>query len=351
MMHLAVSEDDIARAESLVAKVGKDYSDSAMFAAARGDSALTARLLAEARGAVSFGAVWSAVWEVGWLGRPDAAEPYARAAAARPEQQGRGYLALAEDLLAQGRWTAADSAFQAAAGVAHDPWPQVFRGIAAATPFLAVPRADLEAIRSELSAQDVNGPSSTAFGPRNELMPQLRTYSLALLASRLGDTDGARRAAAQLDTAQVAAENRPVMHALAAVVRADVALAQRRPAEAVTVLQEVRGAVPLDLSSNGPFGEDYGRFLRAQALLALGNDGEALRWLENGFTGTPDEGIFRAQVALRLGDIYERRGERQKAIDQYARFTRLWRSCDARLRPAVDEARARLARLTGEPRT
>ena len=31
MMHLAVREDDIVKAESLVARVGKDYADSAMF--------------------------------------------------------------------------------------------------------------------------------------------------------------------------------------------------------------------------------------------------------------------------------------------------------------------------------
>jgi hypothetical protein len=35
----------------------------------------------------------------------------------------------------------------------------------------------------------------------------------------------------------------------------------------------------------------------------------------------------------------------------YARFVRLWMGCDMRLRPAMEDARARLARLTGEPRT
>ena len=61
--------------------------------------------------------------------------------------------------------------------------------------------------------------------------------------------------------------------------------------------------------------------------------------------------LLRGPVLLRLGDIYERTGERQKAIDAYARFVRLWSACDAPLRPAVDDARARLARLTAEPRS
>jgi tetratricopeptide (TPR) repeat protein len=149
----------------------------------------------------------------------------------------------------------------------------------------------------------------------------------------------------------VATDNLPVVRALAAAVRADVALAAHRPADAVGALDAVRGSVPLDLSGASPFGEDYARFLRGEALMALGNDAEAVRWLENGFDGTPDNMAFRAQVSLRLGDIYERMGERQKAIDSYARFTRLWKHCDGRLQQGVQDARAQLARLTGEPRT
>lgn len=346
MMHLAVSEDDIARADSLVAKVGKDYADSAMFAIVHGDSALTRRLLSEAKGAAPFGEVGSASWEVGWLGRPELAEPFARAAAARPEQPERGNLLLAANLISQGRWTAADSAFAAAAATTADPRPRIAQGLMASLPFLAVPRPELEAIRTELAAP---GPPATGAG--SALVPALRSYALGLLASRLGDGPGALRAADQLDTMQVTADDRAALRALAAVVRADVALASRRPAEALTLLENVRGEVPLELSGNASFGEDYGRFLRAEALLATGNDGEALRWLENGFDATPDEWIFRAQVALRLGDVYERRGERQKAVDAYSRFIQLWKRCDARLRPAVDEARARLARLTAEPRS
>jgi tetratricopeptide (TPR) repeat protein len=352
MMYLAVREDDIARAESLVVRVGKDYADSAMFAAAHGDSAMTARLVAEARGAVSVGAAANAVWQVGdWLDRPDAAEPFARAAAARPERAGRTNMLLAQNLIAQGRWTAADSALAAAARTSPDPWPRLARGLVASLPFLAVPRAELVAIRADVVAADTGRPTATASSPRTELLPQVRIYALGLLDSRLGQPDAALRSAAQLEAGQVAADNLPVVRALAAAVRADVALAAHRPADAVSALDAVRGSVPLDLSGAGPFGEDYARFLRSEALLALGNDGEAVRWLENGFDGTPDNMAFRAQVALRLGDIYERAGQRQKAIDSYARFARLWRRCDTRLQPAVQDARARLARLTGEPRT
>jgi tetratricopeptide (TPR) repeat protein len=265
------------------------------------------------------------------------------------EQPASGNVGLARNLASQGRWTAADSAFAAASAATVEPWPRIERAIVASLPFLAVPRSELEAIRAELAGQDAGRPSRD--GPAGALLPELRSYALGLLASRLGDAPGALRAAELLDTVQAAPEDRPALRSLAAVLRADVALTSRRPADALNLLQNVRGDVPLDLTHASPFSEEYGRFLRAEALLAAGNDAEALRWLENGFTTTPDELLFGAPIALRLGDIYERRGERQKAADEYTRVLRLWKRCDARLRPAVDEARTRLARVTAEPRT
>jgi hypothetical protein len=96
-------------------------------------------------------------------------------------------------------------------------------------------------------------------------------------------------------------------------------------------------------------GDLHGHRPRADALLATGKDTEARRWLENGLVGSPNDEPFLAQRALGLGDVYERAGEKKKVIDSYAQFIRLWKGCDARLRPAVEEARARLARLTAEP--
>jgi tetratricopeptide (TPR) repeat protein len=94
------------------------------------------------------------------------------------------------------------------------------------------------------------------------------------------------------------------------------------------------------------------RMPRARRRPAVSPSPPAARpWLENGFAGTPDGMTLRAPVLFRLGDLYERAGERQKAIDAYARVVRLWAACDAPLRPAVEDARARLARLTAEPRS
>jgi len=51
----------------------------------------------------------------------------------------------------------------------------------------------------------------------------------------------------------------------------------------------------------------------------------------------------------RMAELYEAKGDREKAIDFYGRFTEVWRDADPELQPQVREARRRLADLTAEP--
>ena len=50
----------------------------------------------------------------------------------------------------------------------------------------------------------------------------------------------------------------------------------------------------------------------------------------------------------RLGELFETRGDREKAIEYYGRFADLWKEADAELQPRVREARKRIGELAGE---
>ena len=76
------------------------------------------------------------------------------------------------------------------------------------------------------------------------------------------------------------------------------------------------------------------------------------RWADKG------ENIWEAGVYfhwapiayIRLGELYEAKGDTVKAVDYYGRFTELWREADPEFQPKVKEVRRRIADLTAEPR-
>ena len=345
MRNMAMREGDTVRGKAQMMRLGMRWSDSVQFSVVRGDGATLARLLstAQAPGKVDVEDVGTTAWIVGQvLQRPDAAEPFARAAATRSDRSARTVDILSKTLLAQGRWEASDSAKTITVAGAN-PWFEISqRAVSATLPFLAVPRPRLEALRAQLAAYTMPANIMSTAPWR----PMTRAYILALLDSRLGDVAAALRAADQIERA---ADSIPylatVARSIAGTIRADVALVARRPADALKALEPVRGMVPLALANGHPLSEDYPRFLRGEALVALGRDDEALRWFEHGFDLTAAERQLRAPTLLRLGDIYARKGEHAKAIDAYGRFVRMWARCDAPLRPTVQEARRRMARL------
>jgi tetratricopeptide (TPR) repeat protein len=57
-----------------------------------------------------------------------------------------------------------------------------------------------------------------------------------------------------------------------------------------------------------------------------------------------------APTYRRLGELYETRGDREKALETYGKFTDLWAQADPSLQPQVREVKARMAKLAGEGR-
>ena len=63
--------------------------------------------------------------------------------------------------------------------------------------------------------------------------------------------------------------------------------------------------------------------------------------------------VFQDHTALptafrRLGEVYEERGDRDKAVEYYNRFVELWRDADEELQPVVEDVKSRIAKLVGE---
>jgi tetratricopeptide (TPR) repeat protein len=58
------------------------------------------------------------------------------------------------------------------------------------------------------------------------------------------------------------------------------------------------------------------------------------------------DGTFLPVVHKRLGELYDAKGQRDKALEQYRAFIGLWKDADPELQPQVTHAKERVAALT-----
>jgi eukaryotic-like serine/threonine-protein kinase len=125
-----------------------------------------------------------------------------------------------------------------------------------------------------------------------------------------------------------------------------IALGRGRPAEALTAFRTIREKDDCVVCWLPELG---------QAFEALNQPDSALAAYEAWVT-TPEGGPSFRQFTLpptliRLGELYETKGNRQKALEYYGRFTTLWKDADPDLQPKVAEIKRRVAELAGEPRS
>jgi hypothetical protein len=59
--------------------------------------------------------------------------------------------------------------------------------------------------------------------------------------------------------------------------------------------------------------------------------------------------FFLAAALRRLGEMYESKGQRAKALEYYGRFVDLWKNADPELQPLVSDIRKHMGQLAGEP--
>jgi tRNA A-37 threonylcarbamoyl transferase component Bud32/tetratricopeptide (TPR) repeat protein len=249
----------------------------------------------------------------------------------------RGHLASYARLNADGY------ALDSARGSPRAPLSEALDSAFVATWFLERPAQSVRLLDAAL----VRTPLRSISEPRR---PALRVATLYALAGR---PDRARSIVTQYssemrDTA-LRNEQAPELHN----TMAEIALAERRPMDAVSEIRQ--GDQRVDGPADGCEPCFLGRLGRAYDQANMGDS--TIATYER-YLAAPDVlagfqlvgAIYTAGVHKRLGELYEARGDREKALSHYLAFIALWKDADPELQPKVAQAKARVARLKDSER-
>ncbi|HEU5183344.1 MAG TPA: BTAD domain-containing putative transcriptional regulator [Gemmatimonadaceae bacterium] len=201
-----------------------------------------------------------------------------------PEFRAVGHLHLADLAVARGRWREAlhhvDSIAPIVPVLALESRARIL-----GLPFVPAPREVLEAARDTLERWDGTAPLSTfpMFAVFNGLHEHLRLYYLALLRVRLGDFEGAERAARRLATLRGAAgaaerEARELARGLSESVRGHVLAARGEREAALERFERGRLTITEGLLDSPIGSQALERYVRGELLRSLGQTAEARRW-------------------------------------------------------------------------
>jgi tetratricopeptide (TPR) repeat protein len=265
-----------------------------------------------------------------------------------PYERGSAYAVQANLEMAQGHLRAADEAMDRLETLGL---PAEFetalekRAVMWTSPVVPVERAEAEELRERLRDLDYDSVYS----------PVTRPYLLGLVAVRVGRPAEVLRQADQLESHAARQVGEGSSHAkilaqyFATVLRAQVAYDEGDSEGALRLLE---GATADDWWALRPayllLSQAYERYLRAQALEALGRDEEALRWYASFGWVSQADALYVAPALLQVAEIYDRLGDAQQAATYYRRFITRWADCDPELRPSLTAAEEALARLTSD---
>ena len=213
----------------------------------------------------------------------------------------------------------------------------------AVLPVVEVAQSDI-LFRGRVAAGVRTLDSALAGFPMSDVTPVDRPYLVLSNAYvRAGEFGKAERLLAEYDRTVPVENKRSDFESIYA--RALLASGKGRPAEAIAGFREFR-------EKNG--GELTSLFEIGDAFEKLGQKDSALASY-TAFATRPDIGpagrqYFLPQAYRRLGELYEGKGDKDRALDFYGKFTALWKDADPDLLPQVRDVKQRMAALAGEPR-
>jgi tetratricopeptide (TPR) repeat protein len=176
--------------------------------------------------------------------------------------------------------------------------------------------------------------------PLSRMDPADRPYAaVAGLYAEAGQVERAQRLMAEYQS-QVDSTVRHVDYERF-IAQGLIALAQRRWRDAAQAFRAFDG------SPYGPAVGGMGLFELGRVYDAAGNVDSALA----AYTAADARRRFYPDygpLLERLGELYEERGDRQKALEYYGRLVDLWKDADPELQPVVKDVKQRMAKLAGE---
>jgi DNA-binding SARP family transcriptional activator/TolB-like protein len=215
------------------------------------------------------------------------------------------------------------------------------RVLLAACRSVPMSRPRLVALRDSVAARrpypSMGRPGSA---PAPGLGEAMQPYLIGLLSARLGDTARVREQLAALAAVRGTAAAQ-FARTLTPTLRAELAYATGDPGRARLELERFDFGASFTLA---PHGGVHERFLMAELLKVLGRNEEALDWYLSYPAGYDQP--WAAPAHLRAAQIYQRLGNRERAIFHYTRFIRLWENADPEFQPLVTQAREALAQLS-----
>jgi tetratricopeptide (TPR) repeat protein len=183
---------------------------------------------------------------------------------------------------------------------------------------------------------------------------QRRDFRIASTYALAGRADRARAALARFDADVKDTTIRRFMEPQRHWALSEIAIAEGRARDAI---DEIRKA---DMLPDGPADDcarcTYAALARAFDLAGMADS--AIVTFER-YLATPywrpinerSDATHLAGTYKRLGELYEAKGDRERASSYYSKFVELWKNADPVLQPKVAEVRKRLARLSDtEPR-
>ncbi|MFQ5890355.1 MAG: hypothetical protein ACE5JR_09925 [Gemmatimonadota bacterium] len=363
LARIAAVNGDGAEFDSLATLALDRYPDSerrfelrALQASVHGDSVLRRMVIEELRGTGAASAP-TAAWSVAsYSGDVAGAIDFARALAdpavsREAGMQGLGDLYLAHLHLALGRWRDARVDLERAETLAP-AYALEYRALLSLFPFLPESASALQEQRAIVERWDAarvpRSATRVVWIPHDGVHTALRAYLLGMLDARLGDGGGAVGLAEDLESLKVPRHAESLVTNLARSVRAQVALAEGNPADAISLLESAQLTTWYNLAhASSFFSQTYERFALAELLREAGRFEEALRWYSTFEQHSAYDLVYLAPSHFRRAEIYEALGDVKRASDHYSRVIELWHDADGELQPWVEKARQRKDALVG----